>query len=353
MHGQSAVGRHRLRALFGGERSLAEAIVRDFAKLRLRVCVSLADTIERRLGDVEGRGERKRGEGRGGDYRWQVANCRKGDRHLLSEAPGGRSHKSLPLSPFLSPPLSSYSPPGTPPAFFDPLPVELLRLPRETLRWLHELGIASVGQLEMLPREAFLARFGPVLLTRLDQLMGRLDEPVPAAAAERQFAARWSAEYPTLRRETIEGVLEHLSARVAAALDRCGWGLAAGMSFGSRGRGEEGRGEKGDAPFAGTALWVLRTKGACPLFCPSPLCRPPHFGSGNVPAHGHRGSLARIAPVVVGPPADRLPVAAISLTATQTAPLEPRRQTSLFDFDGRELARRRSRKTDRLGRTTQ
>ena len=38
-----------------------------------------------------------------------------------------------------------------------------------------------------------------------------------------------------------------------------------------------------------------------------------------------------------------LPVAAISLAATQTAPLEPRRQASLFAFDGRELARRRLR----------
>ena len=86
------------------------------------------------------------------------------------------------------------------------------------------MGITSVGQLEALPREEFLARFGPVLLMRMDQLMGRLDEPVPAAAAEPKFAARWSAEYPTTRRETIEAVLEHLSARVAAALDRCGWG---------------------------------------------------------------------------------------------------------------------------------
>ena len=140
-------------------------------------------------------------------------------------------------------PLPLILPADTPPEFFDPLPVELLRLPRETLRWLGELGILSVGQLEMLPREEFLSRFGPVLLTRLDQLMGRLDEPVPAVAAERQFAARWSAEYPTLRRETIEGVFEHLSARVAAALDRCGWGA---LRLECRLTSREGRGEKGE-----------------------------------------------------------------------------------------------------------
>ena len=211
--------------LFGGERPLAEAIVRDFAKLRLKVCVSVADTIGAAWAMSRGEGSRK------------------GDRHLLCEAPGGPFRQKVPV-PFSASPL--ILPADTPPEFFYPLPVELLRLPRASLRWLGELGILSVGQLEMLPREEFLSRFGPVLLTRMDQLMGRLDEPVPAVAAESRFAARWSAEYPTLRRATIEGVLAHLSARVAAALDRCGWGaLRLECRFDSREKGEE-RGERGE-----------------------------------------------------------------------------------------------------------
>ena len=200
----------------------------------------------------------------------------------------------------------------------------------------------------MLPREAFLARFGPVLLTRLDQLMGRLDEPVPAAAAERQFAARWSAEYPTLRRETIEGVLEHLSARVAAALDRCGWGalrLECGLTLEGGGQREgdretEGQGETETRKFPPPA--VNRSSPRLPLSLSPPLLVSPSPVSLFRPTATaeHWLELLRLS-------LDRLrivlPVAAICLTATQTAPLEPRRQTSLFDFDGRELARRRSR----------
>ena len=201
---------------------LAEAIVRDFAKLRLKVCVSVADTIGAAWAMSRGEGSRK------------------GDRHLLCEAPGGPFRQKVPV-PFSASPL--ILPPDTPPEFFYPLPVELLRLPRASLRWLGELGILSVGQLEMLPREEFLSRFGPVLLTRMDQLMGRLDEPAPAVAAESRFAARWSAEYPTLRRATIEGVLAHFSRRVAAALDRCGW-VHCGWNAVSISR--EGRGERGE-----------------------------------------------------------------------------------------------------------
>ena len=45
-------------------------------------------------------------------------------------------------------------------AFLHPLPIEALRLPAETVRLLHELGLVRIGQLEALPREEFLSRFG-------------------------------------------------------------------------------------------------------------------------------------------------------------------------------------------------
>ena len=116
-------------------------------------------------------------------------------------------------------------PPGDAPTFLSPLPIEALRLPAETVRLLGELGIARIGQLEALPRRELSSRFGPLLLTRLDQAFGRLDEPVPVCPTAPTFAADWSAEYPTSRRETILAALEHLTGRVAAMLAHYGRGV--------------------------------------------------------------------------------------------------------------------------------
>src|SRR5688572_27972622 len=65
-----------------------------------------------------------------------------------------------------------------------PLPVEALRLDPETIGVLRRLGIDTCGQLLRVPRETLPGRFGPMLLTRLDQAMGRAAEPlVPLAHA--------------------------------------------------------------------------------------------------------------------------------------------------------------------------
>ena len=124
-----------------------------------------------------------------------------------------------PSSPFL------IIPPHETPTLLSPLPPEALRLPAETVRLLGELGIARIGQLEALPRRELSSRFGPMLLVRLDQAFGRLPEPVPVCPTAPKFAADWSAEYPTSRRETIRAALEHLIRRVAAMLARCGRGV--------------------------------------------------------------------------------------------------------------------------------
>jgi protein ImuB len=59
-----------------------------------------------------------------------------------------------------------------------PLPIEALRLSRETCRMLRQLGFKSVGALIDKPRAPFAARFPSELLRRLDQALGRLDEPL-------------------------------------------------------------------------------------------------------------------------------------------------------------------------------
>ncbi len=63
------------------------------------------------------------------------------------------------------------------------LPIEALRLSPETRTALRRLGFKSVGTLIDKPRAPFAARFAAELLRRLDQALGRVDEPlVPIVA---------------------------------------------------------------------------------------------------------------------------------------------------------------------------
>ncbi len=169
--------------LFGGEASLAARIVRDFARRGLTVRVAVADTL---------------------GAAWAVTHF--------------HSAFSIQHSAF------SILPPGGTLPTLRPLPVAALRLPEETVGLLRGLGINWIGQLEALPRGELSSRFGPQLLRRWDQAMGRLAEPVPARVQPPKLEAHWSPEHPTARRETIEAVLEQLIGQVAETLARLGRG---------------------------------------------------------------------------------------------------------------------------------
>jgi protein ImuB len=234
--------------LFGSENAICESIIRDFFRQGLDVRLAVAGTI---------------------GAAWAAAHY--GNLHSVIVPHGN-------LLPFLS-----------------PLPIEALRLPSETVQLLHELGIADIGQVEALPRREFSSRFGPMLLTRLDQAFGRLNEPVPAAPAVPRFAAAWTADYPTSRRETIETVLEHLIRHVSAML--------AGTNLG--------------------VLWLecgLDLDGSHLSFSVG-LFQPTATAA-------HLFQLMRLRLERLRIPA---PVVGVHVAATLTAPLEPRRQTTLFD----------------------
>jgi protein ImuB len=247
--------------LFGGEPALAKNVVDDFARLGLSIRLAIADTI---------------------GAAWAATHyCR------------------LPPSGFL------IVPPGETSDFLSPFPIEALRLPEKILRLLHELGIVRIGQLEALPREDFSSRFGPVLLHRMDQAQGRLDEPVPACPIPPTFEADWSIEHPTSRRDAIEAMLERLIGRVAVMLAHAGQGvlrLECRLAF--------------EHPTsASKPRDSLLSLG---LFQPTSVAQ-------------HLFELARLQ-------FDRLcipaPVAHIHVTASLTAPLEPRKQRTLFDGSG-------------------
>lgn len=74
------------------------------------------------------------------------------------------------------------------------LPVTALRLSHDVVIKLGALGLTRIGELVLLPRAPLVARFGPELLLRLDQALGREQEPisprrsVPCRVAQRIFS---------------------------------------------------------------------------------------------------------------------------------------------------------------------
>jgi protein ImuB len=103
-----------------------------------------------------------------------------------------------------------------------PLPVEALRLSPETSRALRRLGFKSIGTLLDKPRAPFAARFPAELLRRIDQALGRLDEPlVPIVAPPVYHTLRYLLE-PIITQEAIvalAGRLMHTLIHVLARDD--------------------------------------------------------------------------------------------------------------------------------------
>ncbi len=99
-------------------------------------------------------------------------------------------------------------PSGQEAAALSPLPIEALRLSPEIRTTLRRLGFKSIGALIDKPRAPFAARFPAELLRRLDQALGRVDEPlVPVVAPPVYHSLRYLLE-PIL---TQNAVVAHAS----------------------------------------------------------------------------------------------------------------------------------------------
>ncbi|MCE5267686.1 MAG: DNA polymerase Y family protein [Planctomycetaceae bacterium] len=284
--------------LFGGEPALGKAIVREMGQLGLSVRVALADTV---------------------GAAWAAA--RYGDLPVSTNPSICSLQSSLLI-------VSSRATA----TFLSPLPVEGLRLPEETVRLLRELGLRSIGQLEEVPREGFLSRFGPLLLRRLDQAFGRLDEPVCGSEPLPRFAAQWIADYPITKREMIEAVVEHLVRRVAAMLAQHGRGT---LRLECR----------------------LAMEGLNPNF----ELRHLSLSVGLFQPTSAAGHLFELLKLQLEPLRIPSPVGEVRVTATLIAPLEPLQQGTLFDAhndlhhkkkgDGAHLTALIERLSSRLGAT--
>lgn len=99
------------------------------------------------------------------------------------------------------------------------LPLAALRLPAAAVETLEEVGVDDAGRLVGLPRAEVATRFPEIVLRRLDQALGRADEPLVAfrpsalVAVERAFAG------PVRSLEGVREATRGLVAELVAQLD--------------------------------------------------------------------------------------------------------------------------------------
>src|SRR3954449_10625682 len=161
--------------LFGGEKALANDLVRRLTAQGLQARVAVADTV---------------------GCAWGVA--RYGEQTNI--ASGETLHAIAPL------------------------PLAALRLSAETIDALSHVGLKHITDVLDRPRAPLAARFGAEFVRHLDQALGREDEPIaprlpiPAAITEQRFA-----EPIALERDVL-GIIEKLAAKLGTLLERRGEG---------------------------------------------------------------------------------------------------------------------------------
>ncbi len=115
-------------------------------------------------------------------------------------------------------------PAGETPNAITPLPLAALRLPPDTLEALSQVGLKRIADVLDRPRAPLAARFGAAFVRRIDQALGRDDEPiaprlpVPAAMAEQRFAD------PIALERDVLGTIERLAGKLGQLLERRGEG---------------------------------------------------------------------------------------------------------------------------------
>lgn len=105
------------------------------------------------------------------------------------------------------------------------LPISLLRLPEKIVGDLRTLGFQSVGELANTARAPLALRFGPEIGRRLDQMFGRVSEPIdPIRSPEQVQVSRAFAE-PIGAAETINKYVGRLVVQLVAELQKKGLGV--------------------------------------------------------------------------------------------------------------------------------
>lgn len=105
------------------------------------------------------------------------------------------------------------------------IPVSALRLSPYPLDTLVQLGIRTLADLLVLPRAPLTRRFGQEVCLRLDQLMGRVDEPLSPEMECLPYVARMVFPEPIGRIEDVERALRQLLESLCQRLEKDRKGL--------------------------------------------------------------------------------------------------------------------------------
>lgn len=104
------------------------------------------------------------------------------------------------------------------------LPVQALRLDPAVVEGLLKAGLRDVGSLMALPRAPLSRRFGPTPLLRLDQALGREDEPISPRLPVAGLSAERRLSEPVTREEDLLFLAGELSKTLVPLLERRGLG---------------------------------------------------------------------------------------------------------------------------------
>lgn len=196
--------------LFGGEAAMLEEIVGELARLGVRSACAVADT-------------------KGAAF----ALARQGRRVAI--ALPGETREALRA-----------------------LPLAGLRIERETVASLNRLGLSTIGALYDVPRASLARRFGLDLITRFDQALGFVSEPVAPATPARTFAARMTLPEPIGLVADVEEGLRRLLLKITSRLEDAGAGMRACQLTVRRTDNSEERLEVGLARPSRDAAMILR-----------------------------------------------------------------------------------------------
>ena len=104
------------------------------------------------------------------------------------------------------------------------LPVAALRVSEDTATGLRRLGFDRIGQLAAAPRAPLARRFGPKVLLRLDQTLGRVFEPISPVFPPEVIQHRLAFPEPLLTAEAFTPAIARLVLAVCAELELAGQG---------------------------------------------------------------------------------------------------------------------------------
>ncbi|MDK1388748.1 DNA polymerase Y family protein [Sinorhizobium sp. 8-89] len=107
----------------------------------------------------------------------------------------------------------------------NPLPLSSLRLPAETVASLRTLGFATVGDLAATPRAPLTLRFGPEVGRHLDQMYGRVAEPIDPIRPADLVEVNKSFAEPIGAPETIDKYVSRLVRQLCLELEKRGLGV--------------------------------------------------------------------------------------------------------------------------------